>query len=161
MASDVQDRDFFNVFDGVDGRPESVYLDMVERKEAEVTRARHEGREPNLDVNAEGGLPAGVGTPFVTAERRIDNKYYSNPSVVASGSKDVDPVTVLPVDFGTADTDVDLSQAAMIARERVSDDRALLASVDGGGEPDGSGEVESGPAPEDDVIFTQDDPEGV
>lgn len=127
MASDVQDKDFYNVFDGTKGRPDGSYLDMQERIEAEKLRAVQEGREPELDDI--GKLPGSVGTPIVPAERQVDNMIYSNPAtetLKATGvDLEVDPVETLGVDAGDADKEVDLSYAAMVANERKADDEAL------------------------------------
>lgn len=143
MASELEDRPFYNIFDGLHGRSESVYLDINERIEAERVRAVQEDREP--DLTTPGLLPAATGTPMVPEERRVDNRAYSNPSVEFTGYKDVDPVATLPVDVGTADDDVDLSFAAQVARERSAQDDALL-EADQGGEPVESGAVETGPS---------------
>lgn len=156
MAEKIEDRPFFNVFDGTEGRVESVYLDMNERKEAEILRAKAEGREPDF---AEATLSGAVGTPVVPQERRVDNKYYSNPSTVVDGGRDVDPMQDLPVDLGDADTDVDLSQAAQVARERSAQDQALMDAVGSDGEPAVSGEVETGSV-DGDVSFSQANPSG-
>lgn len=128
-ASDVQDRDFYNIFDGTKGRTESTYLDIQERIQAEKLRARAEGREP--DLSNVGNLPAAVGTPLVIDEMRVDNRY-ANPSVDLTGHKDVDPVATLPVELGAGDQRVDLSQAAQVARERKSQDEALLEAASQG-----------------------------
>lgn len=127
MASELEDRPFYNIFDGLHGRTESTYLDIQERVEAERSRAVAEGREP--DLTSLGNLPAATGTPMVPEERRVDNRFYSNPSVQFTGYKDVDPVATLPVDVGTADDDVDLSYAAQVARERSAQDEALLSDT--------------------------------
>lgn len=154
MSSDVQDKDFYNVFDGIHGRPEGRYLDMDERIEAEKTRALREGREP--DLSDLGKLPAGVGTPLVVDELRVDNRNYSNPATLALGPRDVDPVSTLGVDLGTADQDFDLSQAAMVARERKANDEALVDDPSGttftSENPDGAPVVDD-PAP----VVSEDD----
>lgn len=144
--------DFYNVFDGKVGRSEGIYLDIEERKAAEVVRAVQEAREP--DLSNPGKLPAATGTPMVPEARRVDNAEYSNPSIHFTGHKNVDPVVTLTVDVSDGDDDVDLSQAAQVARERQSQDEALLASADQGGEPQESGAVEAGPA--DDVLVDGD-----
>lgn len=156
MAEKIEDRPFFNVFDGTDGRVDSVYLDMQERREAEVLRAKAEKREPDF---TEATLSGAVGTPVVPQERRVDNKYYSNPSTLVDGGRDVDPMQDLPVDFGDADTDVDLSQAAQVARERSAQDQALMDAVGTEPEPTTSGEVETGNV-DGDVSFSQTNPSG-
>lgn len=124
MANDVQDTEFFNVFDGTKGRPDGTYLDMQERIEAEKSRAIAEGRAPELENI--GSLPGGTGTPMVPEERRVDNSSYSNPAIETLGSKTVDPVSTLGVDFGDADKDQDLSYAAMVANERQVADENLV-----------------------------------
>lgn len=128
--SDSEQREFFNINDGLTGRPPGVYLDMIERREGEILRARMEGREP--DLSDEGKLPATVGTPMVVAEQRVDNKYYSVQGTQAWDLKDgdVDPVQTLEVDLGTDGGDVDLSYAAQIARERRSEEDALMSGTD-------------------------------
>lgn len=131
MASDIQDQEFFNVFDGLDGRPEGSYLDIEERITAEKARALAEDREP--DLSNVGKLPGAVGTPLVPEVRRVDNKVMSNPAMLILESKDVDPVSTLGVDVGTADEDVDLSFAAMVADERRSQEDSL-SSVDTSGD---------------------------
>lgn len=153
VAQEIEDRPFFNVFDGVDGRTDSSYLDMQERREAEILRARAEGREPNLE---EGALPGSVGTPMVPEERRVDNKYYSNPSIVFTGTKDVDPVAVLGVDVGTADDDVDLSLAAQYARERRNEEDTILAA-EGSSETASTSSV-SAEVPPVDLVSEEPDP---
>lgn len=143
MASDVQDQEFYNVFDGTDGRPDGVYLDMEERKTAERLRAQQEGRDPRLEAHQLGELPGGVGTPMVPNVRRVDNKVYSNPATTVLGPRDVDPVSTLGVDEGTADEDVDLSYAAMVADERSSQEQRVL---DAETSPDrGNGNAEDAP----------------
>lgn len=123
--ADVEQVEFFNIFDGTDGRPEGSYLDIQERISAEKLRAMQENREP--DLSNVGSLPAATGTPMVPPARQVDNKYFSNPATVVLGSRDVDPVDELNVNTGSAAVNVDLSQAAQQARER----RANEASVTG------------------------------
>jgi len=105
MASDLKDVEYFNVFDGVKGRPVSTYLDMQERVQAERSRAIAEGREPETDL---GKLPAAVGTPLVTAANQVDNSLLSNPPMsYAQQAKTVDPQATLAVDFGNDEPAVD------------------------------------------------------
>lgn len=115
MASDVQDKDFYNVFDGTKGRPEGSYLDIQERVTAEKVRALAENREP--DLSEPGLLPAGVGTPLVPSERQVDNSVYSNPATQVIGEREVDPVVTLSVDFGESEQEVDYTQADLVADE--------------------------------------------
>lgn len=129
MAEDIKDTEFYAVFDGTKGRPEGFYLDMKERHDAEDVRAKMEGREPNH--TDEGALPAAVGTQLRVEADRVDNSYYSNPAINAMEFKDVDPLTVLPVDQGTPDDTVDLAFAAQVARERQAQDDALVNATDG------------------------------
>lgn len=124
MAEDRKDVEFYAATDGLVGRPEGFYLDMKERHDAEDVRAKMEGRAPNHED--EGSLPAAVGTQLRVPNDRPDNRWYSNPAIQAMEDKDVDPVTVLPVDQGTADVDYDLGHAAQVARERTAQDEALL-----------------------------------
>lgn len=147
-SDDFEDREFFNVFDGTKGRTESVYLDMQERKEAEISRAAAENREP--DLSDPGSLPAATGTPLVPKARQVDNSLYSNPSILFTGEKDVDPVVTLSVDTGTAGANVDLTYAAQVARERVSQDEALLAASES---PEA--QSEAAPAP----VYDEPEPE--
>ena len=115
MAEDLKDVEYFNVFDGVKGRPVSTYLDMQERIQAERSRAIAEGREPETDL---GKLPAAVGTPLVTAANQVDNSLLSNPPMsYAQQAKTVDPQVILTVDFGTGDDDVDYAVADQYAAE--------------------------------------------
>lgn len=129
MAEDIKDTDFYAAFDGVKGRPEGFYLDMKERHDAEDVRAKMEGREPNHEN--EGSLPAAVGTQLRVEADRVDNSYYSNPAIQHMEPKDVDPITTLPVDLGEADQEVDLAFAAQVARERQTQDDALVNATDG------------------------------
>lgn len=129
MAEDIKDTEFYAAFDGTKGRPEGFYLDMKERHDAEDVRAKMEGREPNHQD--EGALPAAVGTQLRVEADRVDNSYYSNPAILHMESKDVDPLTVLPVDTGEADATVDLAFAAQVARERQAQDDALVNATDG------------------------------
>lgn len=126
--SDVESKEFFNVFDGTAGRPEGSYLDIQERVSAEKLRALQENREPKLDDP--GSLPAATGTPMVPKERQVDNKYYSNPATVVLGDRDVDPVNELNVNTGSAAVNIDLSQAAQQARERRANEAALTGESD-------------------------------
>ena len=78
LASDLQDRGFYNVHDGLKGRDGGPYLDHVIRQQSELNRALVEGREP-ADLN--GPLPADAGTPLVVAALVVDNSLTSNPSM--------------------------------------------------------------------------------
>ena len=127
---ETNDTDFYNIFDGTKGRPESTYLDMQERQQAERLRAVAEGREAETDL---GKLPAAVGTPLVIEAQRVDNSVYSNPPMhYTMEPKDVDPVVTLPVETGPASPDIDLSYAAQVARERQAQDEALLSDAESG-----------------------------
>lgn len=123
QSGGLEDREFYNIFDGTKGRSDGLYLDMQERVEAERARAALEGREP--DLSDPGKLLPGVGTPMVVDEMRVDNSYYSNPSIHFTGTKDVDPVLTAQVDTGTQEADVDLAHAAQVARERRAQEDAL------------------------------------
>lgn len=124
------ERDVFNIFDGQHGRPDGIYLDIEERKHAEVVRAAHEGREP--DLSDPGKLPPAVGTPFVVAEAVPDNRHTSNVSQITLAAREVDPVTTTDVEVKAADTDVDLSRAAQVANERRAQDESLAEAADNG-----------------------------
>lgn len=117
MASDFQDRGFYNAQDGLKARDGGPYLDHENRKVAEIRRAQQEQREPN-DLN--GPLPADVGTTLVVAGLVIDNSLTSNPSMAVRPGFEIvltddvmgsaefnpqtdqagfaDPISVLPVD---------------------------------------------------------------
>lgn len=110
----TEDKPFYNVFDGTAGRPVGNYLDIRERREAEVLRAKAEGREPNLD---EGSLPASTGTPFVVEANRVDNTLLSNPAAQGR-ERQVDPAAVLPVDVTPPVVEVDLTQAKQVEAEQ-------------------------------------------
>lgn len=108
-AGETRDVAFFNAQDGIKGRDGGPYLDYVERYNAEVHRARMEGREaPEYGEN----VPAHVGTSLVTAPFVIDNSSTSNPSMAGRSGLEAalndetfnskslaDPVSVLPVQF--------------------------------------------------------------
>lgn len=127
MSDDTKDVEFFAVFDGTKGRPEGVYLDMQERAQAEVLRAKAEGRDPETD---ESKLPAAVGTVLVTKANQVDNSIYSNPPMNGLlEPKDVGPVSTLPVNTGGPDADVDLSLAAQFATERLAQDEVLMGQA--------------------------------
>lgn len=95
-GSDLQDVKFYNPFDGTKGRLGGVYLDVVERVTAEEQRAKSEKRKPNLS-----NAPAVAGTPLVTEAQRFNNDFANSTTTVAP-VKEVDPVSTLKVDYGTA-----------------------------------------------------------
>lgn len=164
MANDVQDTEFFNVFDGTKGRPDGMYLDMQERIQAEKSRAIVEGREPGLEDI--GSLPGAAGTPMVPEERRVDNSSYSNPAIETLGAREVDPVSTLGVDFGDTPADQDLSYASMVANERqVADDNLAEdpSTLDSGTQlnPEGAPVVVEDDDPNDDDDDPNDDDEVV
>lgn len=69
----MEDKDFYNIHAGTKGRSQGVYLDEVERENAELNRAKIEGREPDFD-----NAPAVAGTPLVTKPQLVDNSLMSN-----------------------------------------------------------------------------------
>ncbi len=75
---DFKEVGFYNAQDGLKGRDGGPYLDHVNRQNAEINRARIEGREP-ADLN--GVLPPDAGTSVVPAAYVIDNSMTSNPSM--------------------------------------------------------------------------------
>lgn len=139
MTEETKDVKFYAINDGLAGRTPSNYLDMREREEAEVIRARLEGREPKL--GNEGALPAATGTQLVVDAYRVDNRWRSNPSVMVTGEKDVDPVSTLPVSVGTPDADIDLGYAAQVASERRAQDENLAAATDSADETGRRGDL--------------------
>src|SRR5690606_21355414 len=72
----------YDIFEGRTGRPEGMYLQDEERRQAEITRARREGREPNFDTKA-----PYVGDVLVTEH-----------ALPGSGEVKVDPIAEVPVD---------------------------------------------------------------
>jgi len=97
------DTKFFIAQDGISGRDGGPYLDQVEREQAEIQRAKVEGREPDLDNPG-----PNAGTVLVTERKLVDNPH-SNPSMsnqtsdVPAAPINEDLVTpyVLPVDTRT------------------------------------------------------------
>ena len=73
----TEEKDFVFVHEADPNRqlPGGVYLDQVQREEAEIARAKAEGREPNLD-----NPPAAAGTPLVSKEQFLNagGSYYPN-----------------------------------------------------------------------------------
>lgn len=71
------EKDFVFVHEADPNRqlPGGVYLDQVQREEAEIARAKAEGREPDLD-----NPPAAAGTPLVSREQFLNagGSYYPN-----------------------------------------------------------------------------------
>ncbi len=115
--------DFYNPYDGTKGRPEGVYLDVVERINAEKSRAIVEDREP--DLSSPGNLPPACSTPVNVAAQQVDNSYYSNPATVTLGAREVDPIDQYDVDYTTPD-DVALDEATAPDEDPVNDDGDLL-----------------------------------
>lgn len=60
---------YYNANDGITGRPDGVYLDHVEAREAEVIRAKREGREPAAEPEKE----PYVGTVLRTGAQVLQN----------------------------------------------------------------------------------------
>lgn len=118
MAEKMKDKDFYSIHDGKKGRSEGIYLDEVERRAAEVHRARLEDREPDLD-----NPPAVVGTPLVVKRQLVDNSLISNPDreFIDLDDEDEDshshPVVTLPVDESVEAPPVDLSYLEMVKEE--------------------------------------------
>jgi hypothetical protein len=73
--AETEGKTFFNMHDGIRGRDGGPYLDMEEAVQAEIRRARAEGREPDLE-----NPPPTVGQPYVLAHEVTDN-IPSNPSM--------------------------------------------------------------------------------
>lgn len=63
----------FNANDGLTGRDGGPYLDEVEAQQAEIRRAKVEGREPDLD-----NPPASAGIVLVTARQAFANGSVNN-----------------------------------------------------------------------------------
>lgn len=96
-GSKFVERPMYNALDGTRGRAGGVYLDMVERANAETLRAKQEGREPDYN-----NPPAVAGTVLVPDAMRVDNPYTNTSSVPVDPVKEVDPVSNAPVDVGIA-----------------------------------------------------------
>jgi hypothetical protein len=88
-----RETEFFNEHDGIYGRAPGEYLDVQEREEAEMARAKTEGRRPDFD-----NLPAVAGTPLVVRERLRETAQ----SMPAEINNDTEKVATLPVDRTTA-----------------------------------------------------------
>lgn len=71
----MADVPLYNPNDGITGRDGGPYLDQVEAEQAEVRRAKVEGREPDLD-----NPPATAGIPLTTAAQMIHNLDVNIPS---------------------------------------------------------------------------------
>lgn len=69
----ADEKNLYNVLDGVAGRDGGPYLDQVEAREAEIRRAAIEGREPDLE-----NPPATAGQPLVTSEQLIAHSGANN-----------------------------------------------------------------------------------
>lgn len=90
--ADKGDINLYNVNDGITGRDGGPYLDHVEAEQAEIVRARREGRQPNLKdpgpyvgqqlVSEAQLLQRGIGTP-------IPSKEDIGSALVAKGAKEV------------------------------------------------------------------------
>ena len=103
-GSKFVDRPMFNAHDGIRGRAGGVYLDMVERANAETLRAKQEGRDPDYN-----NPPAVAGTTLVPDAMRVDNIYTNTSSSPVNPVKEVDPVSDAPVDVGIATGTTDVS----------------------------------------------------
>ena len=120
------ERDFYNPFDGLHGRTGGVYLDVKERVDAEAQRALSEKRKPDLK-----NPPAVAGTPLVTEESRVDNRFANPSSLAVAPVKDVDPVSTLPVDVGIASATEDTTYADQLERENQVREGATDTSTSG------------------------------
>lgn len=120
------ERDFYNPFDGTRGRAGGVYLDMVERHQAEELRAMSEGREPDLK-----NPPAATGTPLVINAMRVDNTFANPGSDPVNPVKEVHPVSTLPVDVGIATGTTD----TQVLEQQLAEAQARNESVEN---PDGT-----------------------
>lgn len=115
------ERDFYNPFDGTRGRAGGVYLDMVERNQAEAYRAQSEGREPDFD-----NPPAVAGTPLVVDAMRVDNTFANPASDPINPVKEVDPVSTAAVDVGIATQTTDTT----VLQQQLDEANARNASVE-------------------------------
>lgn len=98
--------DLYDANDGKTPRTGGPYLDQVQKEQAEVIRAKAEGREPDLD-----NPPATAATQLVTAaelvERDTDKSHYSDTVKITN-----EPVASVKVDTTSAfDGEPDPSQA--------------------------------------------------
>lgn len=75
VETKTEDIKFFNIHDGLRGRDGGPYLDQMEVQQAEIQRAKVEGREPDFDKPG-----SSAGTPLVTIDKVPDN-VYANPSM--------------------------------------------------------------------------------
>lgn len=97
--------DLYDANDGRTPRTGGPYLDQIAKEQAEIQRAKLEGREPDLD-----NPPAVAGTPLVTAaelvDRDVDKSHYSANSEITN-----EPVASIVVDTTSAfDADPDPTQ---------------------------------------------------
>lgn len=74
--------DLYDIFEGRTGRPDGMYLQDEERRQAEIVRARREGREPNFDTK----------TPYV------GDVLVTEDALPGSGEVKVEPVVTVEVD---------------------------------------------------------------
>lgn len=92
VESQTVDTKFYNQHDGTTGRLPGQYLDEIERNQAEVLRAKAEGREP--DLNNPGST---AGTPIVTEGSLTDNSI-NHRDLIDEDAPTAQPVQTLPVD---------------------------------------------------------------
>jgi hypothetical protein len=123
----------FNPNDSITGRDGGPYLDEEEAREAEIRRARVEGREPDLEKP-----PATAGIPLVTSSELLSTATINNipsqdgvvgasdllikgavddPNVLLQprGERDVEALRDAdPIDEGTVDPTVDGGESFLI-----------------------------------------------
>lgn len=87
------DTKFFNQHDGTTGRLPGQYLDQIEQQQAEILRAKAEGREPDLENPG-----ATAGTPLVTEDALADNSVTKRDVLDPDAPVSAQPVQTLPVD---------------------------------------------------------------
>lgn len=119
----------YSAHDGLHGRSPGVYLDMEERKHAEILRATREGRDPvGQGWDDHSDLPPSTGTPLY--ERAwLGEGFNSYPSILHDGiiENDSDPIVEAPRPETPSD-EVDLSYAAMVADERRAQEDSLTGT---------------------------------
>lgn len=97
--------DFYNEHDGLHGRAPGIYLDRLERENAEKARSLVENRSPDFS-----NLPSTAGTPVVVRDRLRETaqsearRINDDPEYMGSLPVDVrDPAAVAEKDTGYAD----------------------------------------------------------
>ena len=93
--TEFKDVKFYNVHEGASGRMPGVYLDHVERKEAELIRAKRENRKPDLETPA-----ATPGSPLVTADALAAAGVKTGEVHPNDNEVTAKPYVILPVSAG-------------------------------------------------------------